>query len=85
MYGLLTLKGTRKPTHDEILDSKYREKIKTRTDVMELHTQNSTNQSAVTRTFIYHDTYFDFTDLEEETDYVFFYFIEDLSKNRIDV
>ena len=52
---------------------------------MELHGQNSTNQSAVTRTFIYHDTYFEFKNLEEQTDYLFYYFIEDLSKNTMPV
>ncbi len=52
---------------------------------MEIHVQNATNQSAVTRTFIYHDTYFYFNNLEEQTDYIFYYYMKDLSGNTIDV
>ena len=39
----------------------------------------------MTRTFIYHDTFFYFDSLEEQTDYIMFYYMEDLSGNVKDV
>jgi len=53
--------------------------------VDERHVFNTTNQTKITRTFIYHDTFFYFENLEEETHYIFYYYIEDLSGNKIDV
>jgi len=65
IHTLLTLKGTIQPPKEEIFNKTLRVERKTRTDVYELHANNETNQSKVTRTFIYHDTFFYFDNLEE--------------------
>jgi len=50
---------------------------------MELTGRNSSYQAEITSTYIYHDTYLKFTGLEEQTDYVLYYVVEDLSGNDL--
>lgn len=53
------------------------------TDVVEKVGLNSSYQAEVTRTYIYYDTYIMLDNLEEQTDYVLFFFVEDLSGNSV--
>lgn len=80
---LLTLKGTIKPPNDEILKPELRVVRKTKTDVMELIGANYSYQAPVTKDYIYYDTYLMFTGLEEQTDYMLYFLVMDLSDNEI--
>lgn len=80
---LLTLKGTLRPSNEEITDPNIRIERTTKTDVLELHGSNSSYQAPVTKTYIYYDTYLYFTGLEEQTEYILYFFVEDLSSNQI--
>jgi hypothetical protein len=82
--SLLTLKGTLKPSLKEIDDPKIRGNTESKTDVLEMFVKNTSNQSTVTTTYIYHDVYLYFTDLEEHTDYMLYFFLTDLSGNNIE-
>eukprot|EP01015_Nassula_variabilis_P005323 TRINITY_DN1388_c0_g1_i2.p1 TRINITY_DN1388_c0_g1~~TRINITY_DN1388_c0_g1_i2.p1 ORF type:complete len:252 (+),score=55.66 TRINITY_DN1388_c0_g1_i2:56-811(+) len=57
VYYLLSLRGTQLPKADEIKDVSLRLTRKTKTDVIEVTGSNSSNQTQVTKTFIYYDTY----------------------------
>jgi len=83
VYYLLTLKGTVPPPIDEIKNPTLRGTRGTKTDVMEWTGRNSSYQAEITSTYIYHDTYLKFTGLEEQTDYVLYYVVEDLSGNDL--
>ena len=83
VYYLLTLKGTIAPPIDEIKDPSLRVTRGTKTDVMELTGKNSSYQADLTTTYIYYDNYLMFTGLEEQTDYVLYYVVEDLSGNDL--
>lgn len=52
---------------------------------MEIFLTNSSYQAPVTSTFIYYDTFLHFRGLEEQTDYVLYFLIEDLSGNLGDM
>lgn len=80
---LLTLKGTIKPPNDEIIKPELRVARNTKTDVMELIGANYSYQAPVTKDYIYYDTYLMFTGLEEQTDYVLYFLVMDLSDNEI--
>lgn len=82
---MLTLKGTEKPIRQEIANKTRREVSGNKTDVIEIYATNSTAQKPVTSSFIYHDTYFYFDGLEEDTEYVLYFFMKDLSENILDV
>ena len=75
IYSLIAEKGTKKPSQEDIRDKAHRLEFKRKTDTLEIHAKNETNQTSVTRTFIYHDTFFYFDNLEEETDYHFYYYL----------
>eukprot|EP01017_Pseudomicrothorax_dubius_P036244 TRINITY_DN5170_c0_g1_i7.p1 TRINITY_DN5170_c0_g1~~TRINITY_DN5170_c0_g1_i7.p1 ORF type:complete len:641 (-),score=124.40 TRINITY_DN5170_c0_g1_i7:50-1972(-) len=80
---LLTLRGTVTPSPEEVRNSTLRVIKRTKTDVLELQGRNGSNQTQVTKTFIYYDTFLSFTGLEEQTDYILFFVLEDLSGNYI--
>ena len=71
------------PPDDEIKNASLRAVRGTKTDVIELTGKNSSEQTPVTKTYIYYDTYLYFTGLEEQTDYVLYFYIEDLSNNPV--
>lgn len=52
---------------------------------MERYGFNSSYQAPVTVNFIYYDTYLWFTGLEEYTDYLLYFVVQDLSGNVGDV
>jgi hypothetical protein len=81
-YYLLSLRGTVEPPIDEIIDPTLRLKRGTKTDVLETTGRNGSEQVTKTQTYIYHDTYLKFTGLEEQTDYILYYVVQDLSGNN---
>jgi len=83
VYYLLTLKGTVAPPIDEIKNSTLRNIRGTKTDVIEITGKNSSYQADITSTYIYYDIYLKFTGLEEQTDYVLYYVVQDLSGNDL--
>ena len=81
VYYILAYKGTKQPSNPEIKDPSIRVALSTET-VWEQYGSNSSYQAPVTQTYIYYDTYFYFTGLEEQTDYILFFMVEDLSGNE---
>ena len=81
---LLTNKGTLQPPNDELQNNTLREVRSSKTNVTEINGSNYSYQSPVTKDYIYYDTYLYFSGLEEQTDYVLFFLVEDLSGNGID-
>lgn len=82
-HYMLTLKGTKIPPPEEILDPQLRVERRTKTDVIEIMGKNSSYQSSITKTYIYYDIYIMLTGLEEQTDYYFYYVTQDLSGNYL--
>ena len=80
---MLTLKGTQPPPNDEIQNPSLRIERSTKTDVMELYGSNSSYQAPVTKTYIYYDMYLYFSGLEEQTEYILYFVVEDLSENAV--
>lgn len=81
VYWMLTYEGTLTPPCDELKNSTLRGVRGTKTDVTEIFGANSSYQTPVTTSYIYYDTYLKITGLEEQTDYVLFYCVYDLSGN----
>jgi hypothetical protein len=84
-FYMLTLKGTDLPAPMELAQPEIRVSNRRKTDVMEITGFNSSYQAPVTVNYIYYDTYILFTGLEEQTDYVLYFVIRDLSGNLGDV
>ncbi|KAL4449717.1 hypothetical protein ABPG74_008090 [Tetrahymena malaccensis] len=81
VYSILTLQGTLPPTTAELKNSTLRATDGNQTDVMELYLKNSSYIAPVTTNFIYYDSYLHFTGLEEQTSYLLYFYVEDLSGN----
>ncbi|EWS71333.1 hypothetical protein TTHERM_000331066 (macronuclear) [Tetrahymena thermophila SB210] len=81
VYSMLTLQGTLTPTTAELKNSTLRATDGNQTDVMELYMRNSSYVAPVTTNFIYYDSYLHFTGLEEQTSYLLYFYVEDLSGN----
>lgn len=81
VFYMLTLKGTDIPAPMELVQPELRVQNYRRTDVMEITGFNSSYQAPVTVNYIYYDTYILFKGLEEQTDYLLYFVIRDLSGN----
>jgi hypothetical protein len=82
-YYMLTKLGTVTPPIAEIYNNTLRDIRGTRTNVTELFGTNSSQITPITRSYVYYDVYISFTGLTEETDYVLFFYVVDLSNNTI--
>lgn len=85
VYYLLSLRGTREPTVEELRTPEIRATNGNQTDVIEITGKNSSEQTEITSTYIYYDVYLKFEGLEEQTEYVLYYVVEDLSQNNGEV
>ncbi|KAL4501728.1 hypothetical protein ABPG72_018779 [Tetrahymena utriculariae] len=82
VYSMLSLLGTDYPTASELKNSTLREFNQRKTNVMEIYMQNTSFVAPVAKNYIYYDSYLHFTGLQEQTDYVLYFFVEDLSNNQ---
>lgn len=85
IYSMLTLVGTELPTAAELKKPTLRTTNGRVTDVMEFYLFNSSYIAPVSKDYIYYDTYLNFNALEEQMDYLLYFYAEDLSGNASNV
>lgn len=81
IYSMMTLLGTEVPTVKELKTTTLRKSTGRITNVLEIYASNSSFVAPFTKDYIYYDTYLNYDTLTEQTDYLLYFYAEDLSGN----